>query len=189
MDNQDNSLNILANHVTHTIDLPDFLEELTKTSFKWMRESESAMCNCPMTWHTDKNASFHMNKMEDGVWLYRCFGCHSSGNIIKFYMEFTGEEDYRNAVIEICKKRNIQIDGELPIQTYKYVVNRVDKKREVEMANIVSSNLCRKLLQKDLKKHGKWVAEAYKRLNKALDEDDCEEIERIGNETYNKFVQ
>jgi DNA primase len=189
MENDNINFSLLATHINHTVELPSFLEDISKVPFKWRSEGSSAVCNCPMTWHTDKNASFHMTKMSDGVWLFQCFGCHSKGNVVKFYMEYTGEDDYKTAVINLCKKLNIECDGDIYLQTYKHVVNRVDKKREMEMANIITSNICRKLIQKDFKKYNKWVSDAYKRLNKAVDDENCDEIEKIGYEAYGKSVE
>lgn len=189
MEHKDQNLYAIASHITHTVELPDFMEDLTKSTFRWRREGESAVCNCPMSWHTDRNASFHMNKMDDGVWVYQCFGCHSKGNVISFYMEYTGEDDFKSAIMNICKKLNIKCDEDIQIQSYKYVVNRVDKKREMETSNIVTSNMCRRLLVKNFDKHYEWVMSAYKRLNKALSDDNYEEIEKIGYEASKKFVE
>ena len=57
----------------------------------------------------------------------------------------------------------------------------------MECANVVTSNQCRLLLRKDYKKYGKWVAEAYRRMNKSLDEGDIDALESMGYELANKL--
>lgn len=180
--------NSLILHIKKSVSLPEFVETLTDTSFKWNKEGESAICNCPMSWHNDRNASFHMTKMEDGTWLHHCFGCHAKGDVIRFFMDYTGEEDFKTALVNICKRMNIDI-ANVPIQSYNYMVRRVDKKKELENANIIVSNQCRLLLRRDFNKNKLWISSTYKRLNKALDEENLEEIEKIGYETSKKFVQ
>ena len=179
----------LSVYIRRTVDLPQFVELLTGTSIKQLKNEDSAVCNCPMVWHKDRNASCHMNKMEDGTWLYNCFGCGSHGHIINFFMEFSGEEDMNAAISSICEKMNIDKGMQVPIQDYQYSVARVDKKKKLETENIVVSNRCRLLLRKNYDKYHEWVDEAYKRLNIAVDSDNFEEVEKIGNEASEKSYE
>ena len=57
----------------------------------------------------------------------------------------------------------------------------------MECANIVTSNQCRELLRKNYDKYNIWVANAYKQLNAALDNEDIETIESIGFEASDKM--
>jgi len=192
METQEKQLNKytkLSMYLRKNVILPSFVELITKTNLKWLKDDESAVCNCPMSWHKDRNASCHMNKMEDGTWLYNCFGCGSHGNIVNFYMEYSGEEDYRIAINNICEKMNINESVEVPIEEYQYSVSRVDKKRKLETENIIVSNQCRLLLRKNYNKYNIWVDEAYKRLNNAIDEYNYDEVEKIGHEVFNKISE
>lgn len=181
-----NSYKALAVHINRTVDLPTLMEELSQKPFRWNREGESAVCNCPMVNHNDRNASFHMNKL-DGSWAFQCFGCGSKGNTVQFFMDFTGEPDFKKAIIELCKYLKIECDGDLPVDTFTRTTNRVNLKKEIEIANIVASNICRRLLKTNFDLHKDWVFDAYKQLNEATDNFNSEEIERIGSEAHARF--
>lgn len=184
-------LRTLYLHIIRTVDLPEFAELLCEDlRFKWRREGISAVCNCPMSWHNDRNASFHINKMDDGVFLFQCFGCHCAGNVVNFYMNYMGEEDRTMAIKNICKRLNITLsNAELQLEAFQHVTNRIDRKKEMESANILVSNQCRLLLRKNFDKYKIWVSSAYKRLNYALDNENSEEIEKIGYEASAKIVE
>ncbi|MBI5747668.1 MAG: toprim domain-containing protein [Nitrospinae bacterium] len=47
--------------------------------------SQSFQCLCPF--HEDKNPSLHVNK-KNGQWLWHCFGCHKSGNVLDFVIQY-----------------------------------------------------------------------------------------------------
>lgn len=56
---------------------------------------EAFQCLCPF--HDDKNPSLHIS-MKNGKWLWHCFGCHASGNVLDFvikYEKLTFAEAYR----------------------------------------------------------------------------------------------
>src|SRR3989339_1840436 len=46
---------------------------------------ESFQCLCPF--HDDKNPSLHINR-KNGKWLWNCFGCRSSGNVLDFVIKY-----------------------------------------------------------------------------------------------------
>ena len=186
--NKNNSLSVLSKHLNHTVELPSFVETITQNQVKWLREGDSAVCNCPMTWHTDKNASFHMNRL-DGLWTFHCFGCNSKGTTVKFFMDYSGEEDWKKAVTTICDRLNVKYSDDMLSESYEYSINRVDKKKEIEMANIVTSNVCRKLLFRNRERHFEWVMDAYKRLNLAIEDENGNEIEKIGQEAFKRMVK
>ena len=179
-----------ATYVIQNVSLPDLVSSLAEnTKVKWLRSDFSAVCNCPMHWHKDRNASFHMNKMDNGNWIFHCFGCSSKGNVVQFYMDYCGEDDFKTAVISICKTLNIVITDEMANQIITTVTKKVDIKRELENSNIIVSNQCRLLLRKNFNKHKSWVMKAYKALNKALDEEDKELIEKIGYEASKRITE
>lgn len=324
------SFSNIIEYIKRNINLPDYVESLSDTKVRWSRNDDGAVCNCPMSWHKDRNASFHMTKMDDNIWIYHClagdtrvitkdgvfnikilagtkqevlnsngqwvvapfysfgkqvvskivlyknghkkeikatnehrwfvkndkeeniekttgslkisdilscvfpknnfkkrkgwsvktiernvgieevfcavvdkthsftledniltgncFGCHCKGDVIKFYMEYTGEEDFRNTINILAKKLNIDSNMDLSAYEYNCSVKRVNKKKELENANIIVSNQCRLLLRRDFDKYKLWVSNAYKRMNVALDEENAEEIEKIGYEAFRKFV-
>ena len=66
---------------------------------------------CPF--HGEKTASFHVDADKK---FYHCFGCHASGDVIKFVMEME-KLSYVEAIETLAKKSGIQIkykDGGLP---------------------------------------------------------------------------
>jgi len=178
--NDNKELNQLARQINKTMDLPSFAEKITGKSVSWRRSGYSAVMNCPFSWHDDKNASLHMNLMESGIWVYHCFGCHSKGTALQFYLDYNCEENFEKAVINICNQFKISLNGaEL---AFSYTNNIVDRKQKLETENILVSNQCRELLNINFKKHQQWVAKAYQRLNIALDMCDQDEVEKIGHE-------
>ena len=66
---------------------------------------------CPF--HGEKTPSFHVDVDKK---FYHCFGCHASGDVIKFVMEME-KVSYVEAIETLAKKTGIQIkykDGGLP---------------------------------------------------------------------------
>jgi DNA primase len=179
----------LIDHLIKTINLADFIEAETKELLKGKDTSMSAKCCCPFPDHSDRNASFHVKKMEDGVWIFHCFGCNKKGNIIHFCMDFFGLRNKYESILFLCKKFNIKNKEDLILAGIKNISKKVDTQRKMENANVVASNQCRMLLHKDFEKNQKWVADAYKKLNESLDADDEEMIEQIGYEASNKMME
>ena len=91
------------------------------------------------------------------------------------------------AILYLCKHFNVKNQEDIILASIKTVTKHVDVQRKIENANVVASNLCRILLRKDCVKNGPWVSDAYKRLNKALDDENCDLVEQIGNEAYNRI--
>lgn len=179
----------LIDHLIKTINLADFIEAETKEILKGKDTSMSAKCFCPFPDHSDRNASFYIKKMEDGVWIYHCFGCGRKGNIIHFCIDFFGLRNKLESILFLCKKFNIKNKEDLILAGIKNISKKVDTQRKMENANVVTSNQCRMLLHKDFEKNQKWVADAYKKLNEALDLDNEEMIEQIGYEASNKMME
>lgn len=173
---------IVIDHLLQSIDLPALIENEAGAIFKWSIPGEHAVANCPMSWHKDTNASFHINKMINNVWMYFCFGCQAKGNAIHFAMDFLGKESKGEAIHYLCEKYNIKSSTDAQIESYKSIAKRVDNEKKLSNANIVASNQCRNLLRKNFDMHKKWVVEAYAKLNEAMDEKDMEKVERIGFE-------
>ena len=186
--NRREELNKLANHLTRNIDLPSFIEQQASINVRWDASGIRAVCNCPMSGHNDKNASFHINKI-NGVWIYHCFGCKCKGTIIQFYNDFNGTLGFANAVTSLCEMLNIQYDEKIQSQEYVFDNKIMDKKRELEMENIITSDTCKKLLLSNYDKFEEWVMEAYARINKHLDEEDKDAIEKIREEAFEKMME
>lgn len=73
-------------------------------------------CLCPF--HDEKTPSFRCYQQEDGLWLWKCFGCGESGNSIQFvqkYDKISFDEAYRKILsVSGWKKGKEQVD-----QTFK----------------------------------------------------------------------
>jgi len=178
---QDKQLRYLVEHLVKTINLPDFVESVTDSTLIYGK------CHCPMPNHNDRNASFHVNKMGNGAWIFHCFGCHVKGHIVHFVKDYYGLRSWDEAILFLCKKFDIKDKEDLIIQGLKNVSKKVDSQRKMENANIMVSNQCRMLLRKDFKLHKDWVSDAYKRINTALDDENYETIESIGYEASNRM--
>lgn len=185
MEQKTKTIGSLVFEINHGIHLPSFIESLTGKTVKMRKDSESALMNCPFSWHNDRNASFRIKQMDDGAWTYFCFGCKCKGMAVRFFMEYTGEEDKEKAVNAIRTRFKIENLGDPSL--YRVVTRRIDKKRIIETSHILVASQCRTLLRKDLQKNKKWVEDAYKRLNKALDEGDSDTIESIGYEASGRI--
>lgn len=178
----DKQLYHLTSHLVKTFDLSSFIETETGTTLKYYGGGQRAKCHCPMPDHRDGNASFHMKKTEDDIWIFHCFGCGVKGTIVHFCMNYFALRNKMEAILYLCKHFNVKNQEDIILASIKTVTKNVDMQRKMETANIVASNLCRILLRKDYAKNGQWVSDAYRRLNKALDEEDYELVEQIGNE-------
>lgn len=184
---KDSKLYYLVDHLTKTINLPDFIEREADVTLKWRKSNSSAACHCPMPNHNDRNASFHVSQMPNGVWIYHCFGCGSKGHIVHFCIDYFGLRNKLESILFLCKKLNIKDKEDLILQGIKNVSKRVDLQRKMENLNIIVSNQCRLLLRKDFKLHKDWVSGTYEKLNTSLENEDYETIENIGYEAYNRM--
>lgn len=183
----DKNLYYLVDHLVKTISLPDFIEAETDQILKWSKPEFSAKCHCPMPDHHDKNASFHVTKMEESTWIFHCFGCGKKGTIIHFCVDYFGLRNKLEAILFLCKKFDIKNKEDIIIAGIKNISKKVDVQRKMESANIVTSNQCRMLLRKNFDLHKKWVWNAYKQLNTALEEENEELIEKIGYEASKRM--
>ena len=186
--NKDN-IHLLYQHVRKAVDLVDFVEREAGVTLNVGRGGKTCSCHCPLPDHKDDNASFHLTRMEDDVWVYHCFGCGAKGNIINFCKDFFRCANTDEAILFLCDRLNIKNTEELMIEGLKKVSKRVDSQRTMENSNILVSNQCRMLLHRDYNKHVQWVSKAYKRLNKALDEQNHEEVEQIGYEAFSRMQE
>lgn len=181
---------LLSQYIKGNVSLPDFIEMVSDVEIRWNRENMSAVCNCPMPWHKDRNASFHINRMQDNTWVYHCFGCQAKGHIINFYMDFTGEDDKEIAVKSICKKLNVIVtENEIKMLSFNSSTSKLHKKKEIEMANILTSNQCRLLLKRNYEKYHEWVFNSYKKINNFIENESLEDIEKIGYEASKKIIE
>ena len=170
----------LIEYLTTNINLSEFLETEAGCKLKWSRPEVSAKCNCPL--HDDKNASFFVTLKESGVWISHCFGCNFKGTIIQFCKQYHSLRNTKEAILFLCKKFKIENTEDLIVEGMKNIKVKVDAGRKIENVHILTSNQCRMLLKSDYSKHQKWVLDAYKRLNVAMDKEDYEAVEKIGYE-------
>src|SRR5689334_15501701 len=77
--------------------------EVVSESVKLQKRGRSHVGLCPF--HKEKTPSFHVNP-ERG--FYHCFGCHASGDAIKFIQETEGL-DFIEAVRQLAEKLGIDV--------------------------------------------------------------------------------
>jgi len=177
----------LYEFIKKKVDLSEFLETEISCTLNWFEPGISAGTPCPL--HKETQASFRLKYIEeDNIWIYNCFGCGASGTIIDFFMEYYSLANSAEAVIAICKKFGFKDSKELAISSLMNIKKRASFQKKIEFIHIVSSNQCRMLLKKDFNRYNKWVADAYKEMNKALIVEDLETVERIGSEASSKML-
>ena len=174
-------------YVTKKVDLSVFLETEIACILRWSEPGVSASCICPFPDHNEKIGSFRIKLMENNVWIFHCFGCNFSGTIIHFCQKYYGLKDSREALSFICKKFGFENIDQSELMSMDLVEKKFNVKKRTECAHIEVANQCRRLLRKDYQKYNKWVSAAYKRLNKALDNQDLAIIEKMGFEACNKI--
>jgi len=173
---------------TH-VDLSEFLETEVGCSLKWTEPNVTANCVCPL--HGDNDPSFHITLKDEGLWVYNCFGCGAKGTIIDLVQAYHSLYSPSEAVIWIFKKYGWANDEDLMIDSLKGIQKKINIQKKIECANVVTSNQCRMLLRKDYDRYGKWVANAYRKMNKALDAgggiDTLDTLESMGFELSTKL--
>ena len=173
-------------YVKKHVDLAEFLETEVGCTLRWSEPNISASCICPL--HGDTDPSFHVTfKDEDSIWIYHCFGCGSKGTIIDFVKENYALSSPTAAVGWIFRKFGWANNEDLIIESIKGIQKKINVQKKMECANVVTSNQCRLLLRKDYDRYSKWVAEAYRKMNKALDEGDLDTLESMGYELATKL--
>src|SRR5690349_7120758 len=93
------------------------LVELVGETVKLQRRGRSFTGLCPF--HKEKTPSFHVNP-ERG--FYHCFGCHASGDAIKFVQETEGL-DFVEAVRQLAERAGIDVVDD---------VSDADRKQQLE---------------------------------------------------------
>lgn len=177
-------LRFLEQHIVETIDLPEFIETEAGTTIRWHVREQSGKCCCPL--HNEQKPSFNINLMED-AWVFHCFGCGAKGTIVHFCRDFHGLRNKLEAIYYLCQKYNIKNTDDLILEGIKKVGVKIDEQRLLENSNILVSNQCRLLLRKDYSLHSKWVLNAFKRLNLAMDQGDKVEVDKIGYEASQRM--
>jgi len=184
--NDNKNLKYLKEHLIKVSDLPEFIETESGIDLKWNRDELGAVCECPLPDHYETKPSFRINNL-DGVWVYHCFGCQKKGTIIHFCIDFFGLRNQNEAIKYLCRYYNVKNVDDLVLQGLKNVSKKVNVERQMENEHILVSNQCRMLLKKDFSKHKAWVADTYKRLDHALEEEDYELVEKIGYEAFRRM--
>jgi len=173
-------------YVKRKVNLAEFLQTEIGCSLKWLEADTCARTVCPMPNHKENKPSFNL-KLMDNVWVYGCFGCGAKGTVIDFFMEYYNLRNSSEAVRKICEKFDFKDIQGLAIDTLKESKKKVDLRKKMELAHIVSSNQCRMLLKKNFNKHRDWICDIYKQMNNALDKGDLEFIESVGFQASKKM--
>jgi len=177
----------IYDYVKRHVNLADFLQTEIGCTLQWLEPNVSARTICPFHDHKEKKASFNIKFVEeDSIWIFNCLGCGKGGTIVDFFVQYYDLPDSKAAVRSICKKFNFE-NIDTAVEDLTASKKKANIRRKIEMANIVTSNQCRMLLRRDFDKHKKWVAESYKKINKALDLEDLELVQKIGDEASRKI--
>lgn len=70
------------------------------------RSGSSYMCCCPF--HNEKTPSFSVSQQKQ---FYNCFGCHKSGNVLGFIMDYD-QLSFPEAVEQLAKEAGVQVEYE-----------------------------------------------------------------------------
>lgn len=161
-------------YVKRRVDLLEYIETNLGMSVRHNGD-ESGSCLCPF--HGDSQPSFRISKAEgEEVWLYYCFGCGATGTIIDFFQRYYQLSNPYDAVKKICSDFQLDIAQE---DLDDIPAKKTNLKKQMECSHIVACHQCRQLLRQDYEKHSKWVAQTYKDMNAALEEESVEKIEAI----------
>jgi DNA primase len=176
----------LYEYVKKSVDLPEFLETEVGCKLRWNVPQVSASTICPL--HQDSKPSFNLKHVEeDGIWIYHCLGCGAKGTVVDFFMQYYNIDTAEQALIAICEKFGFKDGKELAIKSIQEVSKKVDLRKKMEYTHIVTANQCRMLLTKKYDEYQQWIGEAYRKMNKALDEGDVSVIENIGAQASAKM--
>lgn len=151
------------------IDLKAFVEREAGATFaqkghnKWMGV-------CPL--HGDSNPSFSITLLNDGAWVYKCFGCLSSGTIIDFCMERFSLSSPWEAAMFAAEKEGVKCDSSMIVKASKEAKIQTDRQYETDLAHFVASEYCRMLLRScgGDEETMTWVARTYSSMNHMLDD-------------------
>lgn len=172
----------LASHINKTINLPEFISDELNISVKYLKNENAAVCRCPL--HSERTPSFRMNLSDENVWLYHCFGCGAGGAFVNFIQSNYQFSNKLEAIDWICNKFKINNTEELILKGIFSISKKLNIAKKIESEHIVMANRCRTLLNKNPEKYGKLVFDMYKNADKAIDEENLEEIETISNNAF-----
>jgi DNA primase catalytic core len=101
------------------VNLPEIIKDYGITLKETHRES--FQCLCPF--HDDKNPSLHISRKND-KWIWNCFGCHTSGNVLDFvikYEKLSFAEAYKKLTVQ-SPRFKVQSEGETAKEETKPVM-------------------------------------------------------------------
>ena len=180
----------LFEYIKRKVNLPDFLSEEIGCRLNWYEPNLVAATSCPMPDHKDAKPSFRINFLEESkLWVFNCFGCGAKGTILDFCRDYYGLNNRVEAVIFLCNKYGFKNTEQVVMDGLKDVKKTVNLQKKINCAHVVASRQCFSLLRKDYSKYNKWVADAYKTMNKALDDENLSIIESIGFEASGKIQE
>ena len=174
------NLSALLRTVKRT-DLADFMTKEAGVDFT--RSGDRYTCLCPMPFHRDSAPSFNVSKLDDGVWLFHCFGCGSEGTIIDFCMDYWSLDSLSDALVMLLEKLAIKDNQELLIKAVKDAKIERDISKKLDGEHFIACKRCYGLLRQHPgdKEVEKWVAGAYWKMNRMLSDDDIKGIELISD--------
>jgi DNA primase len=174
-------------YLQKNINLAEFIEEESGVSLQWSNR-KSAKCSCPLPNHNENAPSFTISYLSNEErWAFYCFGCHEKGNIITYCQKYVLDNgSFLEAIKYLCEKYKIDDDDDTLLKI-NISQSKFDKNNKTENSNIVTSNICRKLLLKDFNKYKNWVLEKYKEIDEAVENEDYQKIENIGHMASEKI--
>jgi len=177
----------LYDYLKKNINMADFLETEIGADLVWREPDVSAAAICPMPHHNEAKPSFCLKyEEEDGIWIYQCWGCGSKGTILDFCLDYYALSNVSEVADFLCKKFKFKDVGDMVVESLRSLKKKINVQNKLNCQNIVISNSCRILLRSDYEKHKSFVANVYKKLNKALDNEDSEKIEELDNLVFSK---
>ena len=180
----------LYEYIKKKVDLSEYLSTELGCLLRWFEPKIYAGLYCPLPTHKDNKPSFRIKYMEDrGIWTFNCFGCNAHGTIIDFCREYYGFNSNEEVVMFLCEKFGFKKDSSVTLDGIKDVKKRINLQKKIACVHVVTAQQCLSLLKKDYNQYNIWVSNAYKKMNKALDEEDIETIEAIGYEATNKIQE
>jgi hypothetical protein len=172
------------------VDLRAFVAREAGANFE-QKAHDNWVSICPL--HRDSKPSFSVTRNHNGIWVCHCFGCQFGGTIIDFAKELLGLSTAKEAAIAVAEREGIKFDESLIVKAMNEAKIQTDMKHDLDMAHFNASLVCRKLLQ--LAGNDEqvmiWVAKAYQRMNKLLDDETVSpsRMAAVGREAWQKLSQ
>lgn len=178
-------------HLVESIKIIEFMESEYSSDFIFNNKSEWANTNCPLPDHEDSNPSFGINQESN---IYNCFGCGSTGDIIKLVQSVEGL-NFVEAIQRLSNYANIEI--ELVNLDVKYLIRELsqsmtkyfEKENKSNFPGGMSENSFMIAFAERTKKYLKnknynsyeldWIESIYKNIEDSISKQDYKEINNV----------